>query len=74
LAPGFTYYVAGLPPKDLEATQRRIEMFGAAFSDLKHLVEHMVAEGDKVAFRPKLEGTHTGEFMGIAGSGKQISV
>jgi predicted ester cyclase len=74
LGPGFTYHVAGSPPKDLEASKQRAREFLAAFSDLKHVEEDMVAEGDRVAFRSRLEGTHTGEFMGVAGSDKQISV
>jgi predicted ester cyclase len=74
LAPGFIYHVAGSPPKDLEATRQRATEFIAAFSDVKRFEEDMIAEGDKVAFRSTLEATHTGEFMGVAGSGKRISV
>ncbi len=74
LGPGFTYHVAGSPPKDLEATRQRVAVFSAAFSDIKHIEEDMVAEGDRVAFRTRLEMTHTGEYMGIAGSDERISV
>jgi predicted ester cyclase len=73
LGPGFTYHVAGSPPKDLEATQQRMGVFAAAFSDIKHIEEDMVAEGDRVAIRTRLEMTHTGEYMGIGGSGAKIS-
>jgi predicted ester cyclase len=34
----------------------------------------LIAEGDRVAFRSTLEMTHTGEFMGVAGTGERISV
>ncbi len=74
LGPGFTYHVPGAPAKDLKATRERATEFIAAFSDFKRIEEDMVAEGDRVAFRSRLEMTHTGEFMGLAGSGKQISV
>ena len=74
LGPGFTYHVPGSPPKDLEATRQRMGVFSAGFSDIKHIEEDMVAEGDRVALRTRLEMTHTGEFMGVAGSGEQISV
>ncbi len=74
LGPGFTYHVAGSPPKDLSATQQRMAMFGAASSDARHVEEDMVAEGDKVAFRTRLEMTHSGEFMGIAATYRQISI
>lgn len=74
LAPGFIYHVAGAPPKDLDATRQRMVAFTTAFSDMKRFEEDMVAEGDRVAFRSTLEGTHTGEFMGIAASGRRFSV
>ena len=42
-------------------------MFRASFPDLRMSVEDLVAEGDRVAARVILTGTHTGEpFLGIA--------
>jgi len=46
----------------------------AAFPDMKLSIEQMVAEGDKVAFREIAEGTHKGEFMGIAPTGKKFKM
>lgn len=74
LGPGFIYHVPESPPLDLKATKQRAAMFIASFSDARHFLEDMVAEGDRVAFRSRLEMTHTGEFMGVAGSDAQISV
>jgi predicted ester cyclase len=45
-----------------------------AFPDLKLTIEQMVAEGDKVAFREIAEGTHKGEFMGIAPTDKKFKM
>lgn len=45
-----------------------------AFADMKCTVEDMVAEGDKVAVRWTWSGKHTGEYMGIAPTGKQVTM
>jgi predicted ester cyclase len=74
LAPGFIYHVAGSPPKDLPATQQRMDGFRAAFSDVSFPEGDLVAEADRVAFRFRLEATHTGELMGIPASGRRISI
>jgi steroid delta-isomerase-like uncharacterized protein len=42
-----------------------------AFPDLRFTVEDLIAEGDKVAARWTSQGTHKGQFMGIAPTGKQ---
>jgi predicted ester cyclase len=34
----------------------------------------MIAEGDKVVYRASAKGTHQGEFMGIAATGKQVTL
>ena len=34
----------------------------------------MIAEGDKVAVRAELTGTHRGEFMGIPATGNKVKV
>ncbi len=46
----------------------------AAFPDWSVSIEDLIAEGDKVVVRATGRGTHTGEFMGIAPTGKHISV
>ena len=45
-----------------------------AFPDLKVEIHDQVAEGDKVTTRKTLSGTHKGEFMGIAATGKQVEI
>jgi predicted ester cyclase len=71
----FTFYVAGFPPMDLEATKQFAAMFFDALPDLSHPLDELIAEGEKVAFRCRYEGTHTGaEFMGVEASGRRISM
>ena len=45
-----------------------------AFPDLKVEPQTMLSEGDQVAFAYTLTGTHDGEFMGVAPTGKPIKV
>jgi len=46
----------------------------AAFSDVRCPVEDIIAEGDKVMVRWIWRATHKGEYMGIAPTGKQITM
>lgn len=45
-----------------------------AFPDLRYTVEDLIAEGDKVACRLTLTGTHRGTFRGIPPTGRTIAV
>lgn len=73
-APGFTAHFPGLPPMDLEGFDQFEAMIRAAFSNIRHPIEDVVGEGDRVAVRLRLEGTHTGDFMGVPASGTHFSV
>jgi len=55
-----------------EQSKRRITAWRTAFSDFSTSIEQLVAEGDWVAFRLKHRGTHTGEFLGVAATGRQV--
>jgi len=45
-----------------------------AFSEMNCTVEDMVVEGEKVAVRWTWNGKHTGEYMGMAPTGKQVTM
>lgn len=51
-----------------------ITMLRSAFSDLHFEIHDMLAEGELVAFRSTMTGTHRGPFQGLAPTGKPISV
>jgi steroid delta-isomerase-like uncharacterized protein len=57
-----------------EAFRAQWTKWRAAFPDLHFAVEDIVAEGDKVVTRWTLTGTHQGEFLGVAPTGRAISV
>lgn len=63
----------GLPP-DREGLKQMAGAFRAAFSNIRTSVDDEIAEGDKVAWRWTFKGSHTGEFMGIPPTGKEITL
>lgn len=46
----------------------------SAFPDLETTAEDILVEGDRLAVRSTIRGTHKGDFMGIPASGKKVEV
>ena len=46
----------------------------SAFPDLRYTIEDPVAEGETVAIRATMEGTHLGMFRGVAPTGRHFAV
>ena len=61
-------------PAGIEGYRMKVTAFVEAFPDLNISYSHQIAEGDMVAGRFTLTGTHKGDFVGIAATGKKISV
>ena len=74
LAPGFSAVMGGNPPMGVEEWAGMGEMMYAAFPDGRHTIEETFEIGDRVVLRGSFCGTHTGEFMGMAPTGKEITV
>ena len=55
-----------------EGVERFVTQFLLSFPDLQHTVEEMVAEGDRVAVRFSAHGTHTGQWLDFAPTGRSI--
>ncbi len=51
----------------------RQPLIRAAFPDLQTTIEHQIAEGDTVATRATLRGTHLGPFMGVLPTSQQLT-
>jgi len=58
--------------RGIDGLKKYGSMFHTAFSKMQHIIEDMIAEGDKVVARFTFRATHTGEFRGIAPTDKQV--
>lgn len=57
-----------------EAVKRHVAEWLAGFPDLHFSVEQMVVEDDRVVSQSVMRGLHSGVWLGIAPSGKRVSV
>ena len=72
-----TNHVFHNPPTTLhgrEEFKQLVSLYLTAFPDARFIVEDEIAEGDRVASRYTFRGTHKGDLMGIAPTGKQVTV
>jgi predicted ester cyclase len=83
LAPEFIaessiHHELGPVPEDYRRGPRAmaqfLNLYLRAFSDLRVTVEDALADRDRVVTRWRLEGTQDGPLMGIAASGRRVSV
>ena len=70
----YSFHPSGMPPLDWNAHKQLLAAIIKAFPDLHHGIKEIVAEGDKVAVRLNVTGTHKGEFQGIPPSGRKLSL
>ncbi len=72
-----TRHVFHNPPTTLhgrEEFKQLLSLYIAAFPDARFTIEDQIAEGDRVTSRYTFRGTHQGDLMGIAPTGKQVTV
>jgi steroid delta-isomerase-like uncharacterized protein len=60
--------------RGLKAVKQFFSEFFDAFPDTHATLDDMVVEGDKVALRWTLTGTHKGAFMGIPATNKKVTI
>ena len=74
-APNFVRYDAGPDQvSGVEDLKHFFAMLHSGFPGFQSTIEDMLAEGEKVVLRFTFRGTHQGEFMGIAPTGKQVTM
>ena len=69
-------FVDHLPREEergIEELKHYVSIYRTAFPDIQDTEEDIVAEGDKVVVRWRSRGTHQGEFMGVAPTGRQVT-
>jgi steroid delta-isomerase-like uncharacterized protein len=78
IAEGSVHHEFGDVPPDFRGGPRAMAQFLSlylrAFPDLRVTFEDTIADRDRVVTRWKLEGTQHGPLMGIAPSGRRVSV
>jgi steroid delta-isomerase-like uncharacterized protein len=58
----------------LEEVASLLMTFRAAFPNLRYEIDDLIADGEKVAAQWTASGTHTGDFQGIAPTGRAVKV
>ena len=59
--------------RGIEELKDYVSIYRTAFPDIEDTVEEIVAEADKVVVRWRSRGTHQGEFMGVAPTGRRVA-
>ncbi len=61
-------------PSGREQLAGLVLMWRTGFPDMEETVENLISEGDKVTGRFLMRGTHRGEFMGVAPTGRSVTM
>ena len=73
IAPEYVHHAPPAPDiHGIDGMRGAVVAYRSAFSDLSIEIHDMVAEGDRVATRLTVQGTHSGEFMRFAPTGRRI--
>lgn len=60
--------------RGIAAAEKRVKAFRAAMPDLKFQIHEDIVSGDTLVMRWSFRGTHRGEFLGVAPTGKPIEI
>jgi steroid delta-isomerase-like uncharacterized protein len=72
-APNFVDHdpLPGTSP-DRDGLHDFVKQVRSAFPDVEAEIDDIIVEGDRIAVRSTVRGTHEGDFMGIAATGKKV--
>ncbi len=76
VSPEAVFHVPGRPEPMVgpDGYLKIVEMMRGGFPDIQWTVEELISEGDKVAARFTMRGTHRGQFIGVPPTEKPITV
>jgi len=57
-----------------ESFKSRARAVHEAFSSIEVALDQLLIDGDRIAWRWRLTGTHTGAFAGVAASGRRVTL
>lgn len=73
--PDYTLHVAGMPDfVGADSLKEMVIQSFAGLSNAKWIVEDIIAEDDRVATRWSMTALHTGEYMGVPATNKEIQL
>ena len=61
-------------PNGFEGVRQTIAMLRDAFSEQRYEVHHVIGEGDTVVIDATMHGRHTGSFLGIPPTGREVAL
>ena len=73
VAPNYVHHAA-IGDYNFEGFRGGLGSFIDACPDVRHVITHLIAEGDYVAAHVKMTGTHTGPFGAVAATGKVLTL
>jgi len=74
VSPGFVSHDWPAGATGPQFFRKYYEALRAAVPDARYEVDDLIGEGDRVVVRWRMLGTHTGDFHGIAPSGRAITL
>lgn len=73
-SPEFIYHDVFSGDLDREGFKQHVRVFRTAFPDARFRLDDIIVAGDAATLRWTATGTHRGELLGIAPTGRSISV
>ena len=74
VSPRVVIEVGSSPPIGFDQWRSDLEAFHRGFPDGHHVIEEVLVDGSHGVSRCRFEGTHTGDFLGVAPTGAKVSV